>query len=477
MSASGKLPSGGADATTVLLRAREAVRRSPSNPDMLNSLGLALHEAGVYDEAIRVFEETLRLVPSAGAVYYNLGNAVRAAGNPAASVRLYQKALALGTELPEVHNNLALAWAESGDHGRARVSYLTALQRDRRYSPAALNLAYMLIEQAQPEEATALLRAVVHEDPGCVDAHWLLSHALLMQGNYADGWKEYEWRWQKMSAAPYRRTDPSRCWAGGEIPDNRRILLYAEQGLGDAVQFIRYVPLVAACGGRVVVECHEELASLFRGIDGVSEVYSRGESIPPADFESPLLSLPGVFGTTLETVPSVIPYLYPHRSRIDFWRERCTGGPADKRIGLVWAGNPGHRNDAKRSLHPEYLSALAGTEGVRFFSLQKGEKGDARVVLPSGIVVEDLGPALRDVEDTAAVIAHMDLVISVDTVVAHVAGAMGRPVLMLVPFAPDWRWMLGTDRTPWYPTMQLFRQERAGDWGAVIGRIRQWLQA
>jgi Tfp pilus assembly protein PilF len=471
MDAGVKMAVGEANASVRLERAREAVRLSPSDPALLNNLGLAFHDCGDYDEAIRVYESTLALVPASGAVYYNLGNTVRAKGDPAGAVTLYQKALSHGTDVPEVYNNLGLAWQECGCPDRAHEAFRTALKRNPHYVPAGLNYGYALIQGARPEEAEAALRSVLRNQPDCVDAHWLLSHALLLQGKYEEGWPEYEWRWQKMSAASYRRTDPARRWTGGEIPGARRILLYAEQGLGDAIQFIRFAPLVEARGGKVAVECHRELVSLFRHVEGVSEVYARGEEIPETDVECPLLSLPGVLGTTRDTIPAAVPYVWPDRSRVERWRDRCVDGSGRARVGLVWAGNPGHRNDANRSLPPEHLGAFAGCEGVQLFSLQKGEGGDMRLVKPSGLALEELGPALQDVEDTAAVMVHMNLIITVDTAVAHLAGAMGKPVWLLVPYSPDWRWMLGRDESPWYPTMKLFRQGEPGSWGAVIARV------
>lgn len=459
------------DASERLARAREAVRLSPSEPALLNNLGLALHDCGYYDEAIRVFESTLLLVPASGAVHYNLGNSVRAAGNPAGAVVLYEKALVHGTDLPEVHNNLGLAWQECGYPDRAQEAFRASLGRNPHFVPAGLNYAHALIQGIRPAEAEAVLRAVLRDQPDCADAHWLLSHALLVQGKFEEGWSEYEWRWQKMSAAPYRRTDPGRRWKGGELPGIHRILLYAEQGLGDAIQFIRFAPMVAARGGTVVVECHRELASLFRHVEGVSEVYVRGEEIPQTDVECPLLSLAGVLGTTLDSIPSTVPYVWPGPSCVERWRDRCVDGTGRLRVGLVWAGNPGHRNDVNRSLRPEHLTGFGQCEGVRLFSLQKGEEGDARIVKPRGIAIEELGPALRDMEDTAGVIAHMDVVVTVDTAVAHLAGAMGKPVWMLVPFSPDWRWLLGRETSPWYPTMRIFRQAQPGGWGAVIARV------
>jgi Flp pilus assembly protein TadD len=453
---------------------KEAVRRFPRNPALMNSLGLALHGAGRFGEAVQVFEVAFRVAPTIGAIAYNLGNARRETGDLAGAVTSYIKALEAGPAVPEIFNNLGLVFQETGAPEHARTSYCSALDLDPRFLPAVLNLAYLHIQEHEPERAIALLDSALSFHPDSVDAHWLLSHALLVSGEYARGWNEYEWRWEKMSAATYRRKDVSRQW-GGEALDGKRILLYAEQGLGDALQFARYIPMVATMGGEVVVECQPELVSLLASVQGVRQVYARGNDIPLCDVECPLMSLPGVFGTTMETIPSVVPYVHPEEVRVSKWKGWCEDGTARRRIGLVWAGNASHRNDARRSFPAAKLGPLTSIQGLRWIGLQKGSADDKRLVVPPGVVLEHAGPQLEDLSDTAALLTQLDLVITVDTAVAHLGGAMGRPVWILVPYAPDWRWKLAGERTPWYPSVRLIRQPRPGDWDAVIAQIHDLL--
>jgi hypothetical protein len=247
--------------------------------------------------------------------------------------------------------------------------------------------------------------------------------------------------------------------------------LYAEQGAGDAVQFVRYVPLVKARGGNVVVECHAELVPLFRSIDGVSAVYARGAALPRYDVVCPLLSLPSVFRTTVETIPGGVPYLFSDPHRVARWRGDLGLFRGKLCVGVVWAGSAAHANDRKRSLSPGLLAPLAAMSGVQLFSLQKGASGEGRGGVPGGVSLVDWTGDLHDFADTAALISGLDLVIAVDTAVAHIAGALGMPVWMMVPCMPDWRWFLHGGDTGWYPSMRLFRQPVPGDWHSVVASL------
>ncbi len=449
---------------------REAARRFPNNPAVLNSLGLAFHGTGDYSEAVRSFETALRATPGAGAIAYNLGNARRELGDIPGAMAAYVKALELGPPVPEMFNNLGLLFQETGDAAHAITAYRSALGLDASFLPAALNLGYISIQERQPALAVAVLESALGHHPEHPDVHWLLSHALLVMGEYARGWKEYEWRWEKMRNATYRRKDASRQWTGEPLA-GKRILLYAEQGLGDAIQCARYIPMVAAAGGVVVVECQPELVELMRTVRGVAEVVVRGAEVPACALECPLMSLPGVFGTTLATVPKEVPYMVPDPAKAAVWEAWSRDGGAGRRIGVVWAGNPSHRNDMRRSLPASYLSGLMEAGDVRWISLQKGERGDRRLEVPRGVQIEHMGERLHDLADTAALLMQLDLVITVDTAVAHLAGALGRPVWVVLPYAPDWRWLLEGEGTVWYPTARLYRQPAPGNWGAVIARV------
>jgi glycosyltransferase involved in cell wall biosynthesis len=296
-----------------------------------------------------------------------------------------------------------------------------------------------------------------------------------VRGDLAKGFEEYEWRWRTSDMAKSKLDVPQPEWDGSPL-DGRIIFLYAEQGLGDTLQFARYAPMVAERGGRVILECQSEIASLLRGLAGVEQVVVRGEQRPPFDVHASLLSLPHLLGTTLETVPAEIPYLTVDPARVAAWGEYLDAeAEAGLRVGLVWGGNPDHKADRRRSISLDALAPLAQVPGVHFFALQKGPAAVQADTPPEGLKLTNLGPLLGDFVDTAAVLEHLDLVITVDTSVAHLAGALGRPFWGLLAVAPDWRWLLEREDSPWYPTARLFRQESFGDWSAVVERVAKSL--
>ena len=300
-----------------------------------------------------------------------------------------------------------------------------------------------------------------------------LALALLLQGRFAEGWEAYESRRQIRRIA----RDPGFVqpfWDGSPL-GGRRILLTSEQGFGDTIQFVRYAPLVAARGGRVLLQCKPELKRLLAGQCGIEQVVTPGDATPAFDVWCLLMSLPHLLGTTLQTIPAQVPYLTPDPHLIDKWGKRTAHEPAGLKVGLVWAGGAHNKNDRVRSLSLGALAPLAQVPGVRFYSLQKGAASDQARTPPAGMEMTDWTPELADFADTAALVANLDLVISVDTAVAHLAGAIGKPVWVLLPLSPDFRWLLNRDDSPWYPTVRLFRQPTRGDWASVIERVRRAL--
>jgi Flp pilus assembly protein TadD len=454
---------------------QSGLQRFHGNPVLLNSLGLVLIDSGLAVEACSAFQSALVSAPQTPALYFNLGNAQRMRGDIPEAIKQYENALSLGLERPEVYNNLGIALQQSEHWDDAIRAFHSALARDPYYLPAMANRGNALIQMGRPGEAVIPLQRAVELQPGYADAHWLLSHALLVTGQLPQGWDEYEWRWHRMKAATYYRGEAGAQWRGGDIT-GKTILLYAEQGMGDAVQFVRYAPMVKARGAKVVVECHPELVSLLRTIDCVSTVYARGESGPKIDLTCPLLSLPSVFRTTIDTIPGGVPYLRPEAGRAARWRKALEPYKSQLKVGLVWAGNAGHANDRNRSIPFERLAPLASVHGVQFVSVQRLDKGDRRAATPGLLPVIDWTEELRDFADTAALVSQLDLLITVDTAVAHVGGALGVPVWMMVPFVPDWRWFLQRSDSPWYPSMRLFRQTVRRDWGEVVADIRARLQ-
>jgi hypothetical protein len=299
--------------------------------------------------------------------------------------------------------------------------------------------------------------------------------ALLLKGDFERGLPAHEVRW-KTSRIALDGGLPQPLWDGSDLAD-RRILLRLEQGFGDMIQFIRYAPMVADRGGRVIVQCPPVLRRLLEDQCGIEQIVTDQEPLPAFDVHYPLLSLAGLFHTRLGNVPNEVPYLLPTSELVDKWGAKLNDQPPGFRVGLVWAGNPDHNNDHNRSLSLDVMSRFARVPGARFFSLQKGEPARQAKSPPAGMELVDWTDQIADFADTAALISHFDVVIACDTAVAHLAGAMGRPVLLLLPFAPDWRWMLGRPDSPWYPTMRLFRQHRPRDWDSAMEEATHALTA
>jgi hypothetical protein len=373
-------------------------------------------------------------------VLYNRGNALLDLDRHADAIEAYDRVLA---RMPE-H---VKAW---GNRGRA----LQSLNR--------------------PAEAVPCFEKALSFDKENADAHFNLALALLSTGDYARGFREYEWRWTRTGMAGLVRKPNKPLWLGEYALGHRTILLQAEQGLGDTIQFARYVPLIARGGAKVVLEVQPELKAQFANLPGVSSVVARGEPLPAFDVYCPLGSLPLAFKTTPANIPCELPYLEPHPARTAHWRERLASVPG-KRIALAWAGHARHINDRNRSIALERLAPLLAIEGASFLSIQRDlREGDAEELARHQNVTH-LGSELNDMADTAALLSCVDLTIAVDTSVVHLAGALGRDAWVLLPFAADWRWGITDERSAWYPQLRLFRQSTLGDWDGVVARLRDVL--
>ena len=423
------------NAAEALLRFQAAQNIDPSNATLHLYVGVALHDLGRYEEAVDRYGHALDRAPEWGEIHNNLGNSLMMIGRFAQAADSFSKATEL---LPASPVPLT-----------ARATALQALGK---------------VSEAESDcrKASAL-------DPAFAAAHWNLALNLLLQGRYNEGWREYEWRWQKPDFTSPRRHTDIPLWDGSPL-DGRTILLHAEQGFGDAIQFVRYAPLVVQRGGTVVIECHPQLVQLFQSVEGVHAVIPFGGVLPPFSCQSPLLSLPRIFGTTLQSVPSKCPYLSSPLQYRQKWSALISSNSAAMRVGLVWAGKS--YPDPLRSCRFEEFAVLATADNIEFYSLQLGTGLEQA---GSGISLIDLTARIDDFADTAALIAQLDLVISIDTAVAHLAGALDKPVWLLLPFAPDWRWLLERNDSLWYPTMHIFRQKEPGDWGEVIKQIRAYL--
>jgi hypothetical protein len=307
--------------------------------------------------------------------------------------------------------------------------------------------------------------------PDYAEAHVNRALTRLHVGDWQRGWQEFEWRWRTADALPRGLAQP---WWRGEPLAGRTILLYAEQGLGDTIQFIRFAPIVKRRGGTVVVECQQPLVRLLEGCAGVDRLVGQGDALPAFDVQAPLLSLPGILKTSPETIPADVPYLSVRPAAVQAWRERLKEIDGF-RIGIAWQGNPAVRGDRLRSIALGHFAALAEIPGVRLVSLQKGPGAEQLEAAGGRFRITELGSRLQDFADTAAVMNSLDLVITSDTGPAHLAGALGVPVWVALSLAPDWRWSSGRSDSPWYPTMRLFRQKEWGNWQAVFEEIKKSL--
>jgi hypothetical protein len=372
----------------------------------------------------------------------------------------------LRPDYPSAKLNMGNVLREQGRFHEAERYYREALDAKPNYPEALNNLGGLLTDLGRVGEAIASLRSAAQIKPDYVDAHVHLAMALLLAGRFREGWPEYEWRWKQPQnrGGVTRFTKPR--WEGQDIGQGV-LLLHAEQGLGDTLQFCRYAPYLAA-RHRVVMEVQPPLVGLLQRLPFVEQVVAQGDLLPPHDLQCPLLSLPRIFGAELQTIPAR-PYLDAEPTRVDVWRKRLEPLEGLK-VGLAWAGSPTLGPDRRRSLPAGRLAALAAIPGVAFVSLQKDQAN--RDVVPAELDLHDWTADLTDFHETAALVSALDLVVSVDTAVAHLAGALGRPVWLLNRFDRCWRWLLGRDDSPWYPTLTQVTQSTPGDWDEVLARVR-----
>ena len=333
------------------------------------------------------------------------------------------------------------------------------------------NLGLALYAQLKVDEAGECFRRALELKPGFAGAHGNLSHVMLLKGDFEQGWMEYEWRWESDQLLKREFREPR--WMGEPLA-GRTILLHAEQGLGDTFQFIRYAALLKGRGAKVIVECQRAMVKLLARCGAIDQVVATGDELPSFDVHSPLLSVPGIIGTTLENIPADVPYLFADPDLVDDWRERLKG-LSGFRVGINWQGREGQGTFRLRDIPIECFAPIAQLPGVRLISLQKGEgrKELAGAGFPIFDPGEDVDTAHGGFMDTAAIMKNLDLVITSDTSVPHLAGALGVPVWLALPFVPDWRWLLDRSDSPWYPTMRLFRQRRPGDWAGCLGKCRR----
>jgi tetratricopeptide (TPR) repeat protein len=389
------------------------------------------------------------------------------------ALQSYDSALAVDPDQAGALRDRCVVLAEMDRFDEALASIDRALGIEPHMVAAHVNRGNALLKLARMEEALVSYNAALALEPGQVDANFNASLTRMCLGDFRGGWKQYEYRWKKKEFGPQQRTYPQPIWTGEQDVRGKTVLLVHEQGLGDTIQFIRYAPLLAERGASVLLGVQPSLKAVALTVPGVKQVFGDGEVLPDFDLYCPLLSLPAAFGTELATIPADVPYIRPYQERLAKWGGRLADN-SGMRVGICWAGNGAHGNDRKRSIPLDRLAAILSLPSVDFFSLQK-DVSDAQAAILREHRVVALGQDFSDFADTAAAIALLDLVIAVDTSVAHLAGAMGKGIALLIPFSPDFRWLLDRTDSPWYPTMRIFRQSQIGDWDAPVVQLRDEL--
>ena len=443
------------------VREREAVRMFGD--------ALAHHRNDELEEAARLYGRALILNPNIPDIYNNLGVALRALGKLEASAACYHRALALSPDNGGAYTNLGNVLRGLGQYKAAAASHRRAVELTPDNADALYNLGLALRETGQTDEALDCFAKTLELNPDHPGCHWDRSLTLLQKGDLKEGFEEYEWRWKLDGNPPRDYSQPE--WDGADL-GSKTILLHQEQGFGDMIQFVRYIPLVKKRGGTIIVEAQPQLSRLFSTIEGVGQVVNTGAATPRFDVYAPMMSLARIFATTQETVPATVPYL----SAPDAFAGQLPATLSPQlTVGIAWAGSATHQNNARRSCPFNFFTELMGLADVALYSLQTGRAAADIAGHGCGAFVTDLGSKMNDFADTAAVIGHLDLVISVDTSIAHLAGALGKPVWVALPHPGDWRWMQDGDTSPWYPTMQLFRQPDPGNWAPVFEALKKAL--
>jgi tetratricopeptide (TPR) repeat protein len=448
---------------------RQALSINPRHADSLHLLGVLAHELGRYDVAAELIGRAITINAKPAVYHMNLGSALKRLGRLDEAARACNAAIARQPDFPEAQYNLATILADQGKLPEAATRLRRVIAARPNFAQAHDNLGTVLKEQGLVDDAIASFRAALAHDPGLTNARHNLALTLLLRGNWPEGWVEYECRWDMPGAHhPFRQSGRPQ-WRG-EPGGGRTLLIHAEQGFGDTLQFCRYARFARDLGWRVILEVPPPLLRLLRTLDGVAALITPEDARPDFDAYCPMLSLPLALGTTLADIPGETPYLSVDAAAVAAWHARLAPFEKGWRVGLVWSGGTATASDPQRSLPPDRLAPILDLPGVIFVSLQKSET-------PAPAPLLDFASDLTDFADTAALIMALDLVISVDTAVAHLAGALGKPVWLLNRFDPDWRWLLHRTDSPWYPILRQYRQAAPGAWDGVIAVVANDLAA
>ena len=431
---------------------KKAIELDPDNPEILLNYAKSLASLKCFDEALDLLDRALKIAPNHVGVLVNKGNIFHTRKNYDEAIINFDKALQIGPENAVAWTNKAISLEAMGRFDEALFAYDCATKTDQEY----------------------------------VSAHWNKSNLKLSLGDYQSGWELFEWRWRTKAQKNLFRRYPQPIWLGGDSLKDKTILIWSEQGLGDSIQFSRYIKMVADLGAKVIFEVQEPLVELFSSLDGVDKIIPMGSKVPDFDFHCPLMSLPLAFKTSIHTVPNEVPYIKPEKNKISFWGDRLD---RDKklRVGLVWSSGfrPDHPElweaNAKRNI-PLSVLAKINIPDVAFYSLQKGSEGEKQLASwkqspENSMNIIDFTQELLDYSDTAALIDALDLIISVDTSVAHMAGALGKPVWVLNCYDSCWRWLRNARSNPWYPTAKIFHQPTRADWNPVVEQVQECLKS
>lgn len=463
------------DLSAAETHARRALDLDGQSIEAWSALACISERRGDYAQAIEMLESALKVFPDQADWLMHLGCTRMLDKQYEGAINALHRALQCRPQFVEAMNNLGKALFEVGRLEEAEVVLRDAIHLRPSMKELYINLANVQISLRQHAEAMASFHQVLSLDPDNASARFVLGMVLLVEGDLENGWREYAWRWQTKEYGARLRNIPVPEWRGEDLT-GKTLFIHAEQGVGDTLQFVRYLPTIGKLGGRVVLECQPPLRLLLASLAGIAALTVKDEPLPEIDLHIPLLNIPGVMGTSLDNIPNQVPYLRAAPMAVEYWARRICSLNGLVRVGIAWAGNPDHVNDRNRSMRLTQLAPLASVNGVSWISLQKGAGAEQLHVEPKVMDLVDWTDDLGDFADTAALIENLDLVIAVDTSVVHLAGALNKPVWVMVPFAPDWRWLLDRSDSPWYPSMRLFRQGTRGDWGGVVNQVAHELE-
>jgi len=453
-----------------------AVAIKPDFAEAFNNRGNALRDLNRFDDALSSYERAIALRPDNADAFNNRGNVLKDLKRFEAALASFDHALTLKPDFARAYYNRGTTLFLLKQFEEAHADLSKAVTLDPTRAEALYNRGTTLKEFKRIDEAVADFDQAISLKPDYADALWSRAMCRLLVGRYREGWVDYEWRWQTGQMVSDKRVFKQRQWRGNTDISGKTILLHTEQGLGDTIMSARYIPCVVGAGARVVLDVPPQVIPLLAQIPGVAEIVTKDQLLPSFDVHCPMMSLPAAFATTLETIPSNVPYLFAPPDYVEKWAHRLPKSTM-LRIGVNWAGNPQFVHDAERSIGLRPLLPLLSRPDVQYVSLQKDlREGDADV-LRANPQITHVGDAIDDLGDTAAIIASLDLVISSDTSVVHLAGALDKPVWILLQFVPDWRWLLDREDCPWYPSARLYRQRVRNNWAPVVSEVGQALSA